>query len=164
MHNSITADFSTALGRDLTGFQSEIRLFPDDQTLWATRPGIANPVGNLALHVAGNIRHFIGNVLGGIPYTRDRDREFARRAGTRDELVGELAQALIAVEQVVPRLTAEQLDAIFTGHPDVRVPTRRFLLHLCTHTSFHLGQAGYLRRVINADARSTDTVNAARLG
>ena len=164
MQTSIAADFSAVLIRDLEGFQKEIGLFPDEQTLWETRPGVTNSAGNLALHVAGNIRHFVGSALGGIPYVRDRDAEFARRAGTRQELVGELGHAIVAVRQVLPRLTAEQLDAPFTGHPDVLASTRRFLLHLCTHTSFHLGQAGYLRRLVNADERSTNTVNAARLG
>lgn len=163
MQTSITAEFSAVLIRDLEGFQREIGLFPDDLTLWETRPGVSNSAGNLALHVAGNIRHFIGHVLGGLPFTRDREAEFGRRAGTRQETIAALGRAVDAVREVLPRLTSEQLDATFTGHPDVTVPTRHFLLHLCTHTSFHLGQAGYLRRIVNVDDRSTNTVNAARL-
>ena len=163
MQTSITAAFSAVLTRDLEGFQKEIALFPDDETLWETREGVANSAGNLALHIAGNIQHFIGQVLGDIPFTRDRNAEFGRRSGTRQELIAALDRALDAVRQVLPHLTIEQLDAPYTGHPDVSTSTQQFLLHLCTHTSFHLGQAGYLRRIVNADGRSTNTVNAARL-
>ena len=152
------------LVRDLQGFQREIALFPDDQAVWTTRPGVANAAGNLALHVAGNIRHFIGNNLGGIAYRRDRDAEFGRRSGSRDELIAGLGRALEAAQEVLPRLTAEQLERPFPGaHTPHPVSTRRFLLHLATHTAFHLGQAGYLRRIVTGDSRSTDTVTAARL-
>ena len=38
------------------------------------------------------------------------------------------------------------------GH---RLPANRFLVHLCAHAAYHLGQAGYLRRVLTGDARSS---------
>jgi uncharacterized damage-inducible protein DinB len=163
MSATITAEFSAVLLRDLEGLQREINLFPDDDTVWITRPGVSNSAGNLALHIAGNIRHFIGGHFGGIAYTRDREDEFGRRTGTRADLVAELARAIAVVRDVLPRMTPEQLDSLFEGHPDVRVTVRRFLLHLCTHTSFHLGQAGYLRRIVTGDSRSTNTVSASRL-
>jgi uncharacterized damage-inducible protein DinB len=163
MPTPITAEFSVVLLRDLEGLQREIGFFPDDDSVWTTRPGVANSAGNLALHIAGNIRYFIGHHLGGIDYVRDRDAEFGRRSGTRDELIAELGHAIAAVRDVLPRLTEERLDRLFEGHSGVLVSTRRFLLHLCTHTSFHLGQAGYLRRIVTGDSRSTNTVSASRL-
>ena len=48
-------------------------LFPDDETVWRTLPGVPNSAGNLALHVAGNLQHFVGAVLGGSAYVRDED-------------------------------------------------------------------------------------------
>ena len=163
MSVTIAAEFTAVLLRDLEGLQREIALFPDDESLWATRAGVTNSAGNLALHIAGNIRHFIGYQLGGIAYVRDRDAEFGRRTGSRDELVAALGHAIAAVREVLPRLTQAQLDKPFEGHPEVTMVTRRFLLHLCTHTSFHLGQAGYLRRIVTGDPRSTNTVAASRL-
>ena len=162
--NPITQDMSIVLLRDLEGFQREISLFPDDSRLWQTAPGVLNSAGNLALHIAGNIQHFIGRMLGGTTYARDRDREFGSRSGTRDEIIAELANAIAVVKDVVPRISEVQLEAPFEPHAGLSVPTRRFLLHLCTHTSFHLGQAGYLRRMLTGDTRSTNTVSSSRLG
>jgi uncharacterized damage-inducible protein DinB len=160
----LTDDIATLLQRDLEGFQREVALFPDEDSLWQTRPGVTNSAGNLALHVAGNLQHFIGAVLGGSGYVRNREREFGPRSATRDELVAELGRARDDVRRVVPALTDAQLEATFTAHSTSEpVPTRRFLLHLCTHTAFHVGQAGYLRRIVTADARSTNTVTASRL-
>jgi uncharacterized damage-inducible protein DinB len=159
----ITEDFAVVLLRDLEGLQREIDLYPDDQTIWVTPDGIANSGGNLALHIAGNIQHFIGHEMGGLSYRRDRDAEFGRRSGSRAELIEQVGQAAAAVSDVLPRLTEEQLDGSFDAHAGVVVSTRRFLLHLCTHTAFHVGQVGYLRRVVTGDSRSTNTVSAGRL-
>src|SRR5678815_2545300 len=77
------------IGRE-GALQREIELFPDDELLWKTPPGIANSAGNLALHVCGNLQYFVGAVLGETGYVRDRPLEFSRRSGTRAELVREL--------------------------------------------------------------------------
>jgi uncharacterized damage-inducible protein DinB len=161
---SLTAEITAVLLRDLDGFRREILLFPDDESPWMTQPGVANSAGNLALHIAGNIRHFIGSNLGGIPYSRDRDDEFGRREGTRDMLVAELDRALEVVKAVMPALSPSQLDEPFPGATTpVPVTTRKFLFHLATHVAFHLGQAGYLRRIVTGNPQSTNTVTSARL-
>jgi uncharacterized damage-inducible protein DinB len=161
---SFTAEIAAVLVRDLDGFRREIELFPDDRSVWATQPGVANSAGNLALHIAGNIRHFIGRNLGGIAYTRDRDDEFGRRSGSRAMLVAELDRAIEVVQQVLPTLSADQLETAFPDATSPRpVSTRYFLIHLATHAAFHLGQAGYLRRIVTGDPQSTNTVTSARL-
>jgi len=160
---SLLDDVGVLLRRDLEGLQREIALFPDDHLLWATAAGVANSGGNLALHVAGNLQHFIGHEMGGLPFERDRDAEFGRRAGSREDVVDEVRRALTAVSTVLPRLTDVQLAAPFSAHAGVTITTQRFLLHLCTHTAFHVGQVGYLRRIVAGDPRSTNTVSAGRL-
>jgi uncharacterized damage-inducible protein DinB len=159
----ILDDVGALLRRDLEGLEREVALFPDDTLLWATVAGITNSAGNLALHVAGNLQHFIGHEMGGLPYQRDRDAEFGRRHGSRAEVGDEVRRALAAVTTVLPRLTAETLAAGFDAHAGVSVTTQRFLLHLCTHTAFHVGQVGYLRRMLTGESRSTNTVSAGRL-
>ena len=42
--------------------------------------------------------------------------------------------------------------------PKRRIQTLRFLLHLCAHASFHLGQAGYLRRGLTGQSQSAGPV------
>jgi len=159
-----TAEILAILQRDLDGFRREIQLFPDDRTPWQTAPGVANSAANLALHIAGNIQHFIGQNLGGIAYARNRDDEFGRRAGSREMLIAELGRAIAVIEQVLPTVGAAQLDAPFPGATTpAPVSTRRFLLHLATHAAFHLGQAGYLRRIVTGNPESTNTVTSARL-
>ena len=51
------------LTRDLGALAAEVRETPDD-LLWESAPGITNSVGTLAIHLCGNLRHFIGHHLG----------------------------------------------------------------------------------------------------
>ena len=157
---TIQHSIAALLQREVQGFEREVNLFPDDDTLWRTMPGIPNSAGNLALHIAGNLQYFVGAILGGSAYVRDRDAEFSRRSGTRTEITGELQKAAAAVRTVLPNLSDEILRSDF---PDPPIPNRRiqtlmFLLHLCAHASFHLGQAGYLRRALTGDTRSAGPV------
>jgi uncharacterized damage-inducible protein DinB len=155
MSQTLTQDVAIMLTRELDGFAREVEAFPDDHSLWAVREGVTNSAGNLALHVAGNLQHFIGTLLGGTGYVRDREAEFGRRSGSRAEVVAELKRARAVVEAVLPSLQESALDGT-TTHPLLPgpVPARRMLLHLCAHAGFHLGQAGYLRRVVTGDNRS----------
>ncbi|HEX9082739.1 MAG TPA: DinB family protein [Holophagaceae bacterium] len=151
----LCADLLVLFRRDLQAFRREVALFPDDDALWRATPGFANSAGNLALHVAGNLRHFIGAVLGGTGYERDRDAEFGQRVGSRSSVEAELEAALDVMDAVLPRLTERDLAAPFpVPVAGVQPPTGRFLLHLATHTAFHLGQAGTLRRILTGEGRS----------
>ena len=48
------------LHRELAAVQREIEAYPNDDSLWQLAPGISNSGGTLALHLAGNLRHFVG--------------------------------------------------------------------------------------------------------
>lgn len=142
--------------RELDGFSREVSLFPDDASLWRTVPGITNSAGNLTLHVVGNLRYFVGKVLGGESYVRDRDAEFGRRSGTREELLSELQKTADVVRRVLGKFPASRAAEDFPEPVmGMRLRTDVFLLHLCVHAGFHLGQAGYLRRAVTGDSTSS---------
>ena len=154
-----TKDLAILFVRELETFQREVEMFPDDASLWKTMPGVSNSVGNLGAHLAGNVQHFIGAVLGKSGYVRNRDHEFNRREGTRAEIVADLQAAIDVVKKYVPALTAADLDR---EYPDavggVKMRTGLFLTHLLSHAGFHLGQADYLRRTMLNDTRVAGTM------
>jgi hypothetical protein len=158
-------DIQLLLARDLESFAVEIDLFPDEESVWKRPPGIANAAGNLVLHVCGNLRHFIGHVLGGSGYVRDRAAEFAARSGSRQQLKHEIQETIPVVTSVLPRLSTETLAGMYPEKVGGRVlHCGRFLIHLCTHTAFHLGQAGYFRRILTENSQSSDAVSLKPLG
>jgi hypothetical protein len=147
------------LVRELEGFKRELALFPDDESVWSTSSGVANSAGNLALHVAGNLQHFIGTVLGGTGYVRNRELEFGQRSGPRENIYAELDAAVAVVRKVLPSIANDRLEQDFPEPlMGMTFRTSTFLVHLCTHAGFHLGQAGYLRRILTGDTTSSGPI------
>jgi len=85
---------TNVITRELKALRREIETYPSDDDLWEVRAGITNPGGNLALHLAGNIQYFLGNVLGKNGYVRNRDAEFASKDVPRAELLREIDNAI----------------------------------------------------------------------
>ena len=139
--------------RDLTRLTQELRAFPDEATLWATAPGVTNSAGNLTLHLEGNLRHYIGQQLGGVAYKREREKEFGGTGIPSAELMERVEKLQPAIPDIVAGLSQQQLDSIFPeplwGGERV---TSQFLFHLYGHLNYHLGQIGYLRRILTGGA------------
>ena len=149
-------ELSALYTRDLTRLIQELSAFPDTATLWQTRAGITNSAGNLALHLEGNLREFIGRLLGNLDYQRDRPREFSDSGIDKAELITRLTAVRDQIPPVIAAMSADELDADF---PQVYVgrtlPNRQMLIHLEGHLSYHLGQIDYLRRVLTGDGAIT---------
>lgn len=155
-----TDDMRLMVARELEAFAREMELFPDDEMPWATPPGISNSAGSLARHVCGNLKHYVGHVLGGSDYVRNREAEFSARSGTRHELARELRETAGVVSETLPRVEASTLAKDFPeAVGGVTLPCERFLLHLCVHLAFHLGQAGYLRRLLTGQNESSGPIS-----
>src|SRR6185312_10301828 len=50
-----------------------------DDDIWWRPNDTSNSIGNLLLHLSGNVRQWIVSGVGGAPDARDRPREFAER-------------------------------------------------------------------------------------
>jgi len=134
-----------ARARDYLGveYRTKLRLaveaMPADALWW--RPNEqSNSVGNLLMHLAGNIRQWIVGGVDGAANTRDRAGEFAARAGaSAADLLANLDRVLDEVDDVLARLTADTLlqDRYIQGR-DVKVVDAVF--HVVEHFSYHLGQ------------------------
>jgi uncharacterized damage-inducible protein DinB len=166
----LTTYLAAILKRDLQALSREIQSFPDDDLLWKTPEGVTNSAGNLALHLTGNLRYYVGAKLGNTDYVRDREAEFGSRGLARDELVAHVEQTIEVVGRVLPQLTEEALVSDFpeaVGGQTLR--TKDFLFHLTTHLAYHLGQIDYHRRFVTGKADpigavSVKELNTARSG
>ena len=56
----------------------------NDQQIWWRPNEPSNSIGNLVLHCAGSTRHYIGHVVGGRDFARDRSAEFTERAPSHE--------------------------------------------------------------------------------
>jgi uncharacterized damage-inducible protein DinB len=111
-----------------------------DELLWWRPNEQANSVGNLLLHLEGNVRQWIIGGVGGASDVRNRATEFAAREGaTKRDLLARLENTLDEADAVLARLRPEQL---VEGR---RVQTRdvtvlEAIYQVVQHFSLHLGQ------------------------
>jgi hypothetical protein len=81
----------------------------DELVWWRSLPSL-NSVGNIVLHLCGNLRQWIVAGLGGATDVRDRPAEFAERGPiSRDECLRRLEAVVDEARAVLARQTARQL-------------------------------------------------------
>ena len=135
--------------RDLHDVRKEVEAYPDDASLWQTVPGTTNPGGNLALHLAGNMRHYIAVVLCNSSYIRDRDAEFSVKGLTKEEVLGRVDESIAEVDNALSQLTDADLEKPYPGLGGLKLFTGQFLIHCLAHMGYHLGQMDYHRRIVS---------------
>jgi uncharacterized damage-inducible protein DinB len=156
---------TNVITRELKALRREIETYPNDEDIWEVRPGITNPGGNLALHLAGNLQYFLGNVLGNNGYVRNRDAEFADKDVPRAELLREIDNAIAAVEQGMSRISEADLAKPYPeAVGGVKSTTGAFLAHFATHLAYHLGQVDYHRRILTGEGKTVKAMALTELG
>lgn len=158
------AQFGAILVRELTSLKQEIEAYPNDADVWKLVPGIANSAGTLTLHLAGNLQHFIGTILGASGYRRNRDAEFATRSLPRSDLIREVDAAIASVQQTFRGLGPSDLASEYPEPvAKVQLNTNDFLIHLASHLAYHLGQVDYHRRIVTGNPATVGTVAPGKL-
>ncbi len=152
---NLIEDLRRILLRDIDTLRREIELYPDDESVWREVPGLPNSGGTLVLHLAGNLRHYFGAVMGKSGYVRDRPAEFSTRGLSRHELVQIIAAAHAEVGEALNHIDPALLEETFPElNWDQSIPTHLFFLHLAVHLTYHLGQIDYPRRAATGDSAS----------
>ncbi len=160
-----TSDLARVFARDIATVKAEVLAYPDDASLWAQPAGCPNSGGTLALHLAGNLRHFIGGLMGGSGYVRDRPAEFATRGTSRADVATLLDAAAAEVAAALAKVPSNFLDVA----PPLQMPKGMVvrlpvgILHLMSHLAYHIGQIDYHRRLVTGDATGVGAMDFAPL-
>ena len=120
----------------------------NDDQVWMRGSETENAVGNLILHLCGNLRQWIIAGIGGASFTRDRDAEFTARGGvTPAQLIAKLAQ------------TVEEACAVIEAVPGARLTERvslqsydlsvlEAIYHVVDHFALHYGQIAFATKLL----------------
>jgi len=155
----ITDTIRSIVLRDIRAVRREVEAYSNEAMLWELRGGATNSAGNLALHLCGNLQHFVGARLGQTGYVRNRDLEFSSRNVSRDKILAELDATARAIDAAFDRLTDSDVAKPFPEPINgATVPTGEWLVHLIAHLGYHLGQIDYHRRMVTGDSRTVDAV------
>jgi uncharacterized damage-inducible protein DinB len=120
----------------------------DDRQVWLRGSESENAIGNLVLHLCGNLRQWIVAGVGTAQDRRDRSSEFAAREGaSRDELVRGLQEAVDDALATLAQVTAERLlERVKIQGYDVTV--MEDIYHVVEHFSGHTGQIVFATKAI----------------
>jgi len=145
LSHTLTALFE----RDLKRVINELELYPNETDLWRIEKDIANSVGNLVLHLIGNLNTYIGKEMGKIGYVRNRELEFSLKNVPREELIAKLNDTIAVIKNALQNVTDEVMQQEYPLLVlEERTSTEYFLVHLSTHLNYHLGQINYHRRLV----------------
>ncbi len=123
-----------------------LSLLSEKQIWWRPHP-TSNSVGNLVLHLAGNVRQWIMSSLGGAPDIRRRDLEFSARGPiSRRRLVAALQNTTIKAGQVVAKLSPRDLARVYSIQ-GFRVTGFEAIFHVTEHFAYHTGQIIYVTKL-----------------
>jgi len=122
----------------------------EDQ-IWSRGHESENAVGNLLLHLAGNVRQWIISGVGATADVRDRDSEFNAQSGpSKAELIGALGATVEEACKVIEPLTAERLAAVIHVQKyDVSV--LEAVYHVVEHFGQHTGQIIFATKLLTGE-------------
>jgi uncharacterized damage-inducible protein DinB len=121
------------------------------EQIWARGSSAENAVGNLVLHLCGNVRQWIVSGVGAQADIRDRDSEFAASGGSgAAELGARLRATIDDAAKVLAQVPAERLpQRIVVQGYDVSV--MEAIYHVVEHFSGHTGQIIFATKMLTGE-------------
>ena len=135
----MASDYLPKIERSLAGLS--------DEDVWWRPNEASNSIGNLLLHLCGNVRQWIVGGVGGREVKRDRQQEFDERKHLpAGELLERIKAVVAEADAVIGGLDAEALRGRrqIQGY-DVEVLTAVY--HVVEHFGMHTGQIIFLSKM-----------------
>lgn len=116
--------------------------------VWTRNTDNENAVGNLVLHLCGNVGQWIGSGVAGKPDARQRDQEFAARGNVAPAELAERLRSVVAeATGVVRNLPVARLTETITVQKyDVTVTEA--IYHVVEHFAQHAGQIIFATKLL----------------
>lgn len=136
--------------RDLKKLISELEAYKDEEKIWKVSGNISNSAGTLVLHLIGNLKHFIGAVMGNTGYIRNREEEFSLKNVPKANLVELILETIQVINVTVSEFEEEYFGSNYPLEVFGKPRTYEyFMMHLQGHLNYHLGQVNYHRRLLD---------------
>jgi hypothetical protein len=138
------------IGQYWPRLQAAVGPLTEEQVWW--RPNAAsNSIGNLILHLNGNVRQWLVDSFNGKDDGRDRPAEFAAASGmAAGELLARLGATIEEADKVLGRLTAEELLAPYKIQ-GYHVRGLDAVYQVVEHFGLHYGQISYIAKSLTGE-------------
>lgn len=119
----------------------------DEKDIWFRHNEHINSIGNMILHLCGNVRQYIISSLGGVPDIRERDIEFSTMGGfTNAELTSRWQNTMHEAVTTIGEASPENLlrRRVVQGSDLSGIG---IIIHVTEHYSYHTGQIIFLTKL-----------------
>jgi uncharacterized damage-inducible protein DinB len=118
-----------------------------EEEMWWRANAASNAVGNIVLHLCGNVHQWIISGLGGAREVRERDKEFSERGPIpREALIARLKTTIAEALQVIDTMAVPALSREFDIQ-GYRATGLAAVAHVCEHFAYHSGQIIYFTKL-----------------
>jgi len=116
------------------------------EQLWRRPFSYGNSIGNLILHLTGNLNYYIGAQIAGTGYVRHRDLEFSDGGKPKEELLKAFDDAIATAVTAIFAQSDNDWSAPY--HAERADGSTRFeqVLACAGHAYHHVGQIIYLQK------------------
>jgi uncharacterized damage-inducible protein DinB len=130
--------------------QSEVQKLVEPlstEQIWRTPYSHGNSIGNLILHLTGNLNYYIGAQIAGTGYIRHRDQEFSDSGKQKGLLLKDFDQAIDTVIAAIKNQENEDWARSYSAEREPESKLRFDIFLRCAgHAYHHVGQMVYLQR------------------
>jgi uncharacterized damage-inducible protein DinB len=119
-----------------------------EEEIWKRPNDSSNSVGNIILHLCGNVTQYIISSLGGSPDIRERDKEFSARGGlNRNDLINKLDTTVLMAIQIIKDCNEESLLKA-RNVQGYRYSGLAIIFHVVEHYAYHAGQIAFWTKLL----------------
>ncbi len=147
MTDEFKAENQFRLNENLPRIKKCLSLLTEEQ-VWFSPNKNTNSVGNLILHLAGNIRQYGITGLSKKTDNRNRNEEFsANGTRTKQELFDLISSTISEACTILTKMSLEQLKEMYSIQ-GFELNGVSVAVHITEHLSYHVGQIALLTKLI----------------
>ena len=115
----------------------------DEKEVWKFSNQNSNCIGNLIIHLCGNIRQYAISALNKTRDIRERDKEFTIKSGiAKSELLNDLTNTISEATGIIKNLDENRLTKIYSVQ-GFNLSGIGIIIHVTEHYSYHTGQIAF---------------------
>jgi hypothetical protein len=139
---------STAKLTQMTTHIEACLLKLDDAQIWHRPNPTQNSIGNLILHLSGNVRQWIGSTIGGRPDIRNREHEFS--ASQSPDVLPILKTTVSQAIEILDNLSPSRLtESVTTQDGDRSI--LEVIYQVVGHFQQHTGQIIFATKLLTGE-------------
>lgn len=120
----------------------------DEMQIWQRPNENSNSIGNIILHLCGNIRQYAISSLGKTEDVRVRDKEFSTKEGfDKKELSDKLKNTVDEAIDIIENLTEPELNKLYSVQ-GFNLSGIGIIIHVTKHYSYHTGQIAFWIKIL----------------